>query len=257
MKKFLLIMFMVLFAYANKAAIDGYFEAVGYSAENQSPYAAFLSAKLDAQRQLLEQIKGTKINSNTTIKNGMLESDTIRSSINGILKGAKVIEKKYDPIRRMAVVKVAVGYKDIVAAVVKDKKILNFLDNVPPPPKSIVLEKNENLCDGLIVDVRSLKFEPAMINRIFTKDYIVYDPTKVPQSVIVERGLASYTVSINKAKAILNSYGSNNVCVIKAQKLKTSTDVIISENDAKKILSSNKKKAFLESAKVVFVLDNN
>jgi len=69
------------FLFAGNPIVDGHFEATGYSAEDQTPYVAIIAAKVDAQRQLLEQIKGIKIDSITTIENGMLNSDTVKTKI--------------------------------------------------------------------------------------------------------------------------------------------------------------------------------
>ena len=263
MKKIILLIIGIL-VYASNPLITGRYEAVGYSAQNQPPFAAFIAAKMDAQRQLLSQIKGTKITSNTTIENGMLKSDIIKSNIQGILKGARIIDRKYDPVRRMAIVKMVVDTKKVIAAIMSDEKTLKSIEEELPPPiiiKDNNLNSSKNIvqkkfCDGLIIDVRNFNFEPAMINRIFSHSTIVYDPTKVPQSVIVERGLASYTIEINKAKGILSSYSSNNPCIVKAKNVKNKTDVIIDKKDADLITKSNNKNGFLESAKVVFVLKN-
>jgi len=225
------------------------FIATGYSAENQPPRAAYIAAKLDAQRQLLEQISNVKIDSTTTVKDAMLEDDTIRTRVQGLLKNAKVIKTEYDYDKRYAKVTMAINYNKLAAVIVKNKK-LKF-KNLYTPSKI----KIEKTCDGLIIDVRGKDFEPAIINKIFYKNEIIYDPTKVPQSVIIQRGLASFTNSINKAKAILDSYHSYSPCVVKPLRVLNKTDVEISKKDADLISSSNEKNAFLQKARIVFVMD--
>ena len=171
----------------------------------------------------------------------------------------------------MAIVKMAIGYKKVAAAVLGDSKIkqkinqdIESIHHIEQKPLELpetstqtnLAKEVMDYCDGLIVDVTNFNFEPAMVNRIFNNNKVIYDPTKVPQSVIVQRGLAAYTISINKAKAILDGYGSKNPCMAKTIKLKTNTDVEIDENGANKIISSNAQNGFLEAAKVVFILNN-
>jgi len=252
------LLFTVVFA--NDAILTGKYIATGYSAKNQSRFAAILSARVDAQRQLLEQIKGTHIDSTTTIENGMLKSDLIVTKINGILKNARVIKSTYDPKEGMASVTLAVGFNEVVANILSDKNLIKEINkDVNTSSKEIVgiNEIKETIYDGVIIDTRGLGMEPAIINRVFYKKQLIYDPTKVPQSVVVERGLAAYTINTNKAKAILDSYGSKNPLIVKAIKLgNKKSDVEISKEDAKKITYSDEKNGFLSSAKIVFIVDN-
>ena len=144
----------------------------------------------------------------------------------------------------------AINYNQIAANIIKHKKF----ENVYIPHK--VYQNTKQQCDGLIIDVRNNAFEPAIINKIMYAGNIIYDPGKVPQSVIVQRGLAAYTITINKAKAILDSYGSNNPCIVKPKKIIKNIDVELSKKDAEMISAVNEKNAFLEKARIVFVMDN-
>jgi len=179
-----------------------------------------------------------------------LEDDSIRSVVKGLLRNAKVIETRYDPVKKYAIVKMAINYNKLAANIIKHKK---FKKIYLPPHKDY---KNYKECDGLIIDVRNHIFEPAIINKIMYKGNIIYDPAKVPQSVIVQRGLAAYTVTINKAKAILDSYGSKTPCIVKPVKILNKSDVELDKKDADIIANENAKNAFLEKARVVFVMDN-
>jgi hypothetical protein len=52
------------------------------------------AAVLDAQRNLLESIQGVRIEGATVVANLMLESDTIKSSVDGLLQGARVVKRE-------------------------------------------------------------------------------------------------------------------------------------------------------------------
>ncbi len=257
-----------------ESAINGHFEAEGYSAPGQSRFAAMISAKVDAQRRLLEIIKGAKVNSATTIVDGVLVSDIMVSRIKGMIQGARMTAREYDKGSGTAMIRLAVGYKEVLNKAMEDPKfkdaffdmakskkpefvVTQKIDPVEVMVNKVLFEQTTSIVyDGLIVDATATNMEPAYINRVFSNAQIVYDPTKVPQQVIVERGLASYTVDINKAKAILETYGVKNPLIVKATTTTTlNSDVNIDKNSASLITQSNDDSGFLESAKIVFVLN--
>ena len=47
------------------------------------------AAKVDALRNLLETVKGVRIDSETTVVNAMTQSDVIRSQVQGLVQGAR------------------------------------------------------------------------------------------------------------------------------------------------------------------------
>ena len=83
---------------------------------------------------------------------------------------------------------------------------------------------------------------------------ILYDPTKIAEKILVERGGGDYTNTIGKARAILSERGVHNPLIVKAVSIIKFTDVEVSAGNATKIYASNQTSDFLEGAKVVFVL---
>ena len=49
-------------------------------------------ARMEAMRNLTEQIHGVRIDSTTTIGEAVLQSDTMRSSVTGMLRGARTVQ---------------------------------------------------------------------------------------------------------------------------------------------------------------------
>lgn len=81
----------------DKGGIDwanGYIMAVGHGtakaseARGKARLKAVTAAKVDAQRNLLEVIRGVKITAQTTVQDSMLVEDLVRTRIEGMLKGA-------------------------------------------------------------------------------------------------------------------------------------------------------------------------
>jgi hypothetical protein len=271
MKQLLILLLLVgsLFARNSfqEAAISGFYEAEGYSAPGQSRFAAMISAKVDAQRRLLELIKGAKITSETTIVNGVLQSDIMVSKIKGMIQGARMTDRKYDQKSGTAMIRLAIGYKDVLQKSFQDDGFKENFEKIAKPKEPSfdveqavideIKQQPKNQYDGLIVDVSNIGMEPAYINRIYSNGKVVFDPTKIPQQVFIQRGYSSYTTSQSKAKAILDSFGTRNPLIIKATSTTdTRSDVKINSNDASVVSASNLENSFLESAKIVFVLGN-
>ena len=109
--------------------------------------------------------------------------------------------------------------------------------------------------DGLIIDARSFKFRPALVNRVLTeKDEVVFEPSKIASTVLVERGCGGFTTDDGKAKALLESWGSKNPMIIKCTDVQKFTDAKISQDDAAAVYVNDQKSNLLAQARVVFIL---
>jgi hypothetical protein len=53
------------------------------------------AAEEDARRQLLEAAKGVAIDSRSTVKDFMLQDDYIRSRVQGLIRGAEILDSRY------------------------------------------------------------------------------------------------------------------------------------------------------------------
>lgn len=220
-----------------------------------------------AQRNVAEVLNGVIVTGQTTVKDMALESDQIRSTVEGMIKGAQVIYEAYDSLRGIAVVYLAIQVDG--ADGLNGQLLPQVLSALPPPtapayvppvapspapPAALPVEPAQPY-DALILDIKEHTFKPALINRILAQNgEILYDPTKIAQNILVERGAGDYTNDVGKAKAILSERGSKNPMVVKVVGVVKFTDVQVSGDDAAGIFSANQKANFLEGAKVVFVL---
>ena len=269
-----------------KVFSEGYIKVIGTSEEGQSYYRAIRAATVVAQRDLLEVLQGLHLYGSTTIRDGMLQSDAIRTTVEGYLKGAMKCGERYDPNRGYAQVCLKLyirgkgGLYDIILPLMKDEKLLPppapayqprlipeaipstpatekkpEVASIPKKPKVAPPSELVNPHDGLILDVREYNFRPALVNRILTdKNEVVFDPSKIVSSVLLERGCGGFTNDENKAKALLQSWGSNNPMYIKAKGVVRFTDAQVGSDEAAAIFTHNQKTNFLAEAKVVFLL---
>ncbi|MBT3256833.1 MAG: hypothetical protein HN366_10295 [Deltaproteobacteria bacterium] len=116
---------------------EGYIQVVGVSEEGQSRYKAMRAATVVAQRDLLEIMEGLRLSGQTTVKDGMLQSDDIRTSITGFLRGAIKCGEKYHNDRRYAEVCMKLhirgkgGLYDVILPLIKENKIQRVAPALP------------------------------------------------------------------------------------------------------------------------------
>lgn len=103
----------------------------GESAEGQARFAAKISAKVLAQRNLLEVVKGVRIDSEMTIVDGMLSSEVVSSRVSGMVRGAQLISNRYNSSLKnaVAIVRLQMG-KDLLSALLSDPTKLSWNEKV-------------------------------------------------------------------------------------------------------------------------------
>jgi hypothetical protein len=88
------------------------------------------AAQVVAYRNLLEIVKGVRVDSETVVENFMTKSDIIRTKVDGIIKGAMPIKKQYLSDGSVEVTVVMRMKGDFLNAVVPD----TFGSGILPPP---------------------------------------------------------------------------------------------------------------------------
>lgn len=224
----------------------------GFFTLAQKRIMALRAAKAGAFREASEILDGVTVSGETTVLNASAESDTIRTSAEGIVKGATVVKEEYDLASGTASVYISVPMQGVATALAP--QFSGLLSQVPPYAPS--LNASTAGYDGLVIDVRGLPFKPALFNRVLTKNgEAVYDPSKTAPNVLTSNGMAAYTNAVAAAKELLSRKGSVNPLVVKASGISGSTDAELGPIEAAAVFYSNQSSRFLEAAKVVFVLD--
>jgi hypothetical protein len=246
----------------------GYIEAVGIGAPadksigkaNARPMA-LRAAKIDALRNLLEITKGVQVDSTTTIKDFTVESDVINTQVNGLVKGAVVVDQQYMSDGTVEV-KLRMPLYGNLAQIIIPLAIEKRKDLTPPEapaapaPATPAPAAPPAAYTGMVVDARGIQARPAMSPRVLDEDgNEVYGSANVDREFAVQQGMSGYARDLNAAQS--NQRVTNNPATIKA--IKTSgagkADLIISNADARQIKASAENASFMKKCRVMIVLD--
>lgn len=216
------------------------------------------AAIVDAQRNLVETIQGTAVDSETTVNNFILTDDVVKTKVSGLIKGATVVDEELleDNMYRvvMSVPMYGVGS---VAEIAYDAVIGNNQpQNIPMADNAFIESYTpaENVYTGLVIDASGSELEKTFCPAIYdTNGRVIYGVNNVDKDYAISNGIVEYSNNINS----LNTRAGVKPIVIKIVSLKprvvNKCDVIISVDDADRLLAENQRSHFLDKYAVVFV----
>jgi len=244
---------------------DQYIEVVGIGAPPERYYGkpqarpmCLRAAETVAKRDLLEIVQGVRIDSETLVKDYVVESDTIRATVSGLVKNAqRVGEPVYMSdgtceVRVRMYMKGSLMQAIIPKAIADDKKT----DTPPPKVKVVPTPPGGEIYTGLVVDARGLGARPAMSPKIFDENgREVYGTLVVNKEYAVQQGISGYARDLSAAQA--NPRVTNNPITVKAISAEGpgKSDLKINNEDANKIRTVKENLTFLQKCRVMIVLD--
>ena len=242
MKKILMMLLAVMvFSMCTLAEAAEYIEAEGivYYESGMSPNQMRRMSVMDAYRYLAEQVDTLYVKEDTTVK-------IINTKVEAALRGAKVISvnRESDGSFRAIVRMSLYGEpQSLSGAVLPD----NIRIEEIPKPKFISVRSEINYT-GLIIDCRGLNLSAAIAPAIKSIGGIeIYAYKNIGYQNAVGKGLVEYSSDLNATRA------GTTPLVIKAVKISGSCDVVVSDEDAEKILSANQSSNILINCAVVLV----
>ena len=251
----------------------GFIEAKGIGAPpdkylgkiNARPMA-LRAAKVDAYRNLLEMTKGVQVDSRTTVKDFAVESDIINTQVEGLVKGAQIVDQQYlsDGTVEMTLRMPLYGELSKIMIPVSIQKRKEIPPPVveapaPPPAPAVAAPLAPPVVDsytGLVVDARGIQARPAMSPRIYDEDgKEVYGSANVDREYAVQQGMSGYARDLTAAQS--NQRVTASPITVKG--LKTGgagrSDLVISNADAQLIRASAENASFMKKCRVMIVLD--
>lgn len=217
--------------------------------------SALRAAQLDAMRNILETLQGALITSETTVENAITSSDVIKSRVEGVIKNFRIVKKRYmsDGSVEVEVEKPLDGEISAVLlpSVMGDKK--PTFANLPPDFNPV----EPQTYTGLIVDARGLGVVPAMVPEILDESGEgVYGEDYVPRESAVKNGVATYSKSLDQAKADVLKIGTNPL-IIKGVKTSglNKANIVVSDGDVERLGEIADNTDIYENCRVIIVVD--
>lgn len=240
------------------------------SKDNSNDLMARRAAIVDGYRNLAETLGGVQIDSDTLVQQAMTKNDVIRTNVNAVVKGARIVEegKLTDGNYYVKMSLPLFGAQSSVAAAVLPESMKNIPFEAPEKvtKKSTVLDKEtfkevKNLkYTGIVVDCRGLGLDCTFAPQILdTNGRGVYGIENIDQDFAVSKGMVEYSKEMDFATSGKSRAGSNPL-VVKANAVKGGTNsrnpvnAVLTVEDADKVLlAMQNNKELLENCVVVFV----
>ena len=205
----------------------------------QARLGAERAALADALRNLLAQVKGISVDGTKSV-NDLMAKDEIRTRVEGLVRGYKVVNKRY--------------FSDSGVEVEIEVPLALLSDVVDPDATqqlAVGTPAAEKVNTGLVIDARGLKVTPSLMPRVLGDDgKALYSIDSLSADARKSAGVASYVQSLDDANKSLKA--GEKPLVLKAMAA-TGSDLKLSADDAKKLAALNT--SFLADGKVVIVLN--
>lgn len=229
----------------------------------QAKLMARRAAVVEAQRNLLETVKDVAIDSETNVEMSMTLNDTIHSEISGVIRGARVIDEEYIPEDGIYRVTMSVPMYGVgsLGQVVFDNVIGNN-QKVPVPAPSPAYNPSTQLngnYTGLVIRARGAGLVRTFCPAIYdTSGRAIYGVYNVDKKYAIDYGVVGYAQGPqgwDKVRMGTSRAGSNPLVVDIVevrQRVANKCDVVISVEDADRILAENRYSHFLDNYAVMF-----
>lgn len=208
-----------------------------------------------ALRNLLEVVKGVRVDSTTTVNNFVTTNDEVRTRIEGMVKGAKLVKEQEMPDRSFETtveMKLTGDFSGVVLP-----KSSPRVDPLPQYKKPVVdghtISKSYT---GLVVDARGTGAQTALAPRILNEQGDeAYSVAYVEQRDVAEQGIAIYVPDLPSAQT--NPRVTSTPLLVKALRAtgNNRTDLVVSDADVQTIHGVPDHFKFLKQAKVLVILD--
>lgn len=242
-----------------------------YYGTPQARSLALKAAQLDACRNLLEVIRGVRIESESTVGELMALDDMVEAQVREMVKCAEIAKREYlsdGTVEVSLSMSLYGGFAQLVLP--RNVKQLPEIKTIAPAPKPSAeaeppdalkggpLPKSEGprVYSGLVIDAQGLGGRAAMSPKLFDENgEEVYGPAYVSREFAVQHGMATYARALEAEKIGLRV--SDKPLAVKG--LRTTVaggcDFVISNSDAAKMRSSSENLSLLRECRVAIILD--
>ena len=244
---------------------NGVFYAVGFGVPNtkfksaaQRNYSAQVAAEQVAMRNLLRLVETTLLDSETTVQDGMLESDRIRTKIKGKIRHVQMVGAPRYMSDGSVNVTMKMQMREVVKVLAEDPGIKAFSapQEIQTPQALGSASTASGVFTGLLIDARGTEISPALSPKVLNEDGdVIYGFADVDREFSLEQGMMGYLKDPQAARS--NERIKDRPFEIKAlhSSGKNNADLVISNADGVRLRQMNREQSFLREARVMVVLD--
>lgn len=217
------------------------------------------AAITDAYRQLAEVVNGVQVDAETTVEKMMLASDTVKTRVSAVIKGAQIVSEGelggggYSVTMEMPLFGGSSGSIDrptcLAAAVIEPPP---YIEPLPAPaPDYRPTYSNGGNYTGLIVDCRGVGVLNPVMSPVIknANGQKIYGHKNLDYDRIIREGMATYAYDMGGA-----SRAGSNPLIVRAMYLDDlNATPVLSMEDADMVIYENSVSHFLENIAVVFL----
>ena len=209
-------------------------------------------------RNLLRLVETTLLDSETTVQDGMLESDRIRTKIKGKIRHVQMVGAPRYMSDGSVVVIMKMQMREVVKVLAEDPGIKAFSapQEIQTPQALGSASTASGVFTGLLIDARGTEISPALSPKVLNEDGdVIYGFADVDRQFSLEQGMMGYLKDPQAARS--NERIKDRPFEIKAlhSSGKNNADLVISNADGVRLRQMNREQSFLREARVMVVLD--
>ena len=245
----------------------GYIEVVGEAtcdmAEALSEADCYVSARraaiVLAHEKLSEMVNGIVVDGETTLKNELLQSSTLRTKTYGLLRGTEILQEDRvvlgdgSILARVWMRLPLHGENGLSSAVLehaaeraKARPVPTFEFARAVPPISYT---------GVIVDATGIQAQPAMAPKLLILEELkaALSVEQVDLSVATELGIVAYAGTIDDARMLVERIGESPLVVTAVTSHgNTASDLVVSAEDGEALAKADPEGRLINACRVVF-----
>jgi len=205
-----------------------------------------------ARQSLLDLVGRIRIDSRTSIKDLLSRAETLRHSLQELVRDLPVQSIRYRGNGRVEL-NLAVALSGALSELMLPQDI-RTIDSVHQP--RIPTPTTDQGFTGLVVDCPGVSARPAMVPKIFDEDdQLVYGPPYISREYAVKKGVAGYFRDVGAAQR--DERVGPKPLTVKGIKTAANgpSDLIISNSDAARIRGTASNLKWLQRCKVLIVIE--
>ena len=225
------------------------YEGIARPGKETDPNRLQRLAQLIAYQKIAEQVSEVNVDSSATVKNVCELDETANFRVQAALRNMRYVKEFRDRDGSFhAIIRIYIhGVPNSLASAVLNQNVQ--IEDFPEPIYVNVVADTTTY-SGVIIDCRGQNLSQAIAPAIKSVDGTeVYAYKNIGYQAAITNGMIGYSTSVDSG---VERAGSSPLR-IKAVKISGGCDVVISTEDASKILEANKSTNFLNNCAVVLV----